>query len=367
MIHPCPLPVDWLDYLSGTGDAHLDAHLAGCESCRELVASLREDLVIPNDWSSAFADRTDATWHEERAATPSPTEFWLSSASYPHDADVAGPDTHHSFSHEDVDRVLLLVIGSTVSDHVGDVWHDVVPVLSDVERATDTDLMFTHDHNTLGTPWRAMFKYQCKVSRAQLDTRVGTLTYIGADLLEAALAGTAAEECWGTPLAGLEDPRAEVDEHLDDAMRRLRTPWLLAIDALEDHTDTEPSAHARAFDELLEFVASEVRSEDRALAAADTSTAGERVWELTTSGLHVIGSLRNDYDGNGDLLFDVRQLNATRTWRVRLVVYIRGDDVPLASEPFDLATGEHVRIGSPGPPRFADEVERLAAEVAGAR
>ena len=379
MTHPCPLPVDWLDYLSGTGDDELATHLVGCRSCRALVASLEQEMVIPDDWSAAFAGRTDATWSEERPARAEQREFWFSAPSFTmtyHAADVASGDLiTRTFSYEDVDRVLLLVVSHSDDDHING-WHDVVPVLSDIERASDTDLLIGVDHNTLGTSLRALFAHQYKVTRDQLDARVGTLTADGADLLNAALAGTVPDECWGIPLEGPDDERARLDDELEEALLRLRTPWALALGDPETVAGAPPTPApdmpADPFGDyiatVLDFVPREWEdTADRALAAAATETPGDRVWELTAPNLHVVATLENDWDGNGDLLFRVRALQADARWSVRVVVYLHGSEHPIASEPFDLETGETVRIASPaGATTFAEEVDRLGAEVQGA-
>ncbi|MGO8967756.1 MAG: hypothetical protein ACLQGN_30240, partial [Mycobacterium sp.] len=115
-----------------------------------------------------------------------------------------------SFSYEEVDRVLMLVLTDQTEEN-NFRWHDVVPVLSDVEQATETDLLIAEQESTLGGPWRALFAHQMKVAQQQLDTYVGSLSTAGMTTLLAALEGSADDSRWGIPLQGPADPRAWLD------------------------------------------------------------------------------------------------------------------------------------------------------------
>ena len=41
----CPLPIDWLEYLEGTGSSDLALHLSECRPCQILLDRLRQELT----------------------------------------------------------------------------------------------------------------------------------------------------------------------------------------------------------------------------------------------------------------------------------------------------------------------------------
>lgn len=373
MTRSCPLPVDWLDHLDGEGESELAEHLAGCRSCQTLVASLREKTptTIPADWSEAFTGRTDAFWHEDRPTNPAPGEFWFSAPDFEMDELIVGELTQaktSSFGYHDVDRVLVLVLTHHDHDHVG--WLDVVPVLSDVESATDTDLVFSSEENTLGAPWRALFAHQLKVARGQLHTRVGSLSDAGVSTLFAALAGDADDARWGVPLQHPDDPRGRLDDELDEGLRRLRTPWLLLHDADdydEETGDNNPGLHLVAHEPergdepehagvfWLAPVGEPLH--EFALAAASSPTAKKHFWAVEREPLKLAGKLDVDWQ-KGLLIFVITTASLPHASRVRLHVVAAGKEY--ASEPFVPAEDTTVPLADGV---MTAEVDKLGAEV----
>jgi len=380
MTRSCPLPVDWLDYLDGEGEPELAEHLAGCRSCQALVASLQAHApaTVPSDWTDEFVGRTDAVWHEDRPAKPAPAEFWFSAADFELDELFVAPAKHSKrFSYRDVDRVLVLVLSHPDEDHIG--WVDIVPVLSDVESATETDLLFSADENTLGAPWRALFAHQLKVARRQLDTRVGSLSELATRVLTAALAGDFDDRRWGVALEHPDDPRARLDEHLDEALRRLRTPWLLLHDADElderrgednpglEFPANEPDRWGRPRDEIahrdlahrnlywLAPVSEAVH--EYALAAASSPRTSGSLWAVDREGVTLVGTLAVDFP-RGLLTFVITAATLQHARRVRMHVVAAGTQY--TSEPF--VPAEHTTVPL-AKDVTAAEVERLGAEV----
>jgi hypothetical protein len=377
MTRSCPLPVDWLDYLDGEGEPELAEHLAGCRSCQVLVASLQAETptTVPTDWTEAFSGRTDAVWHADRPANPAPAEFWFSAPDFELDELIAGEVKYgktSSFAYHDVDRVLVLVLSHPDEDHLG--WLDVVPVLSDIEAATETDFLFSAEENTLGAPWRALFAYQAKVARRQLDTRVGSLTGLGASTLFTALAGGGDDTRWGVPLQHPHDPRARLDDQLEEALKRLRTPWLLLHDAddrNEQAGDDNPGLQLVAPSSAPEPELSDESEpagvfwlapvseplHEFALAAASSPTAKKDFWAVDRGALKLAGKLDVDWQ-KGVLIFVISAASLHHARRVRLRVVAAGKEY--ASEPFVPAEDTTVPLAKDV---MKAEVEKLGAEV----
>lgn len=376
MTHTCPLPVDWLDYIQGPGDTTMTRHLEDCGSCRTLLTHLQSEQPTSTGWAAPFLGATDAVWTEDRPAKPAPAEFWFSAPNFePSHAMFAGAgaSVDNVFSYRNVDRALVLIIDAPVETHDTTYWLDVVPVLSDIEAATDTDLLLTTEESTLGSPWRAVFAHQCKVTTAQLDTRVGALTDIGAATLTDALEGTVGEDRWGVALQGPDDPRARLDEHLEQAFLRLRTPWLLATETAEqqskpkrklivvpDRPGTEHSHHAEDVSARvlwLKPVTATDQAHEFALAAASTATAAARTWVLDHELLVLHGTLDMDYQ-HGLLVFLITAATVKRVMQVRMAVLAHGNEYH--SDPFTPHLNLKVCFAS-GVTRQA--VERLGAEI----
>jgi hypothetical protein len=369
--------VDWLDYLDGFGDPDLGEHLAGCLSCQAVVASLRAETpsTVPSDWAEAFTGRTDAVWQEDRPANPAPAEFWFSAASFEL-ADVIAADKKQGeasrFAYHNANRVLVVVLTHPDDDHIG--WIDVVPVLTDIEAATETDFLLTAEENSLGSPWRALFAHQVKVARQQLDTRVGSLSELGASSLWAALSGEVDNTRWGVALQHPDDPRARLDDEVEEALRRLRTPWLL-LHAGDGETDEEqtsdenpqPGEHSREpefqFPEQLERAdlfwlapVSEAQHE-YALAAASSPTAPKELWALDHQALQLAGKLSVDWQV-GVLIFVISSVRVQHAKRVRLHVVAAGKEY--ASEPFVPSEATTVPLAEG---ITTAQVDKLGAEV----
>jgi hypothetical protein len=368
MMPGCPLPVDWLDYLDGDRP-DLKTHLDECLACHALVASLREQPVtsIKDHWAKSYIGNLEAVWHEDRPAMPALAEFWFSASDFAlSSVNTLAAQTGSTFSYEGVDRLLLLVVSHPDNDH-NTQWLDVVPVLSDVERATETDVLFEADENSLGTPWRALFAHQCKVARGQLDTRVGSLREAGQMVLTAAFNGSLDERRWGAPLQHPADPRAFLGQELDEAFLRLRTPWLLVCEAddadeaargpylvrdvLPQPSETRPDAN------VFWLTPVEEPPPQLALAAASSAEQAKEFWALDSEDFKLVGRLHVDF-AKGLLLFAIVSIELKRAKRLRLHLVAFGEtheSEVFAPEPdVEVPLAEQVPI---------EAVESIAAEV----
>jgi hypothetical protein len=367
----CPLPVDWLDYLSGDGERSLAEHLNECVSCQTLLASLADTQgsSFNSDWANAFVGRTDAVWHEQSGKQPTRGEFWFSAPRFELNGAGVNGINGASFSYKDVDRVLLLVIDEQIQENDLS-WVDVVPVLNDVERASETDLLFTENDSSLGGAWRALFAHQMKVATPQLDTCVGSLATVGAATLLAALEGLADESRWGAPLQGPFDPRAWLDRNFECVLVRLRTPWLLIKEAgLVDGNEsfranlrlltTKPDElhYAHEAGEIYWLVPVKDPPHELALAAASAATRKPEVWKLDSPLVQLVGKLEVDW-GKGVLVFLISAATLRAAVRVRLRLFAHGEDH--MSEPFVPAKDVKVTLA---PEVSSEAVEKLGAEV----
>ncbi len=361
----CPLPIDWLEYLEGQSEfaAGLEKHLADCPSCQVLLATLEAAPVttLNSDWAASFRGRLDRVWHEERPLTPARAEFWFSSSRYelPKEAPLAkgGGFALPSFSYENLNRTLLLVVGDPQPERGFD-WVDVVPVLSDVERATETDYIFCSTESSLGSPWRAMFAHQTKVARGQLDTRVGMLQGSGIQALHDVLNDSDDESRWGLALEDMYDPRAFESEYFEETLRALRTPWLVVSEAAgssaattsnvfilrqPEHRVTKPDpGHGGDV-----YWGHQLVEPPEGLAAYAASTVAPKpgLWELDATAFRLLGKLKL-HKPTGFLAFLVWEVELRQPHQLRLVVrtheareYVSDAFTPVADSEVPIAEG----------------------------
>ena len=173
----CPLPIDWLDLLEGRpSEANLD-HIVTCPSCTALVERLQlpaeQAPVRAISWPLGPASRS---WTEGSQPHMAFGQIWLSSPSY-----VEG-----DFSYETNLRVPLVILEFD-ERHDGS-WVDAVPLWTEPELSTPSDLLLDADATTLETPFRAMFDLQCRLAVRQLEGCVGALTLAGREVVQTALA-----------------------------------------------------------------------------------------------------------------------------------------------------------------------------------
>ena len=368
MMRGCPLPIDWLDYLDGDRP-DLEKHLRECLTCQALIVSLRSQPIdsLQTNWAEPYIGRMEGVWTEDRPRMPAQAEFWFSSSNFELAVRSSDAQAWPTFSYQGVDRTLLLVVGDPEVNHNVQ-WLDVVPVLSDVERATETDVLFEAGENSLGAPWRALFAQQCKVARDQLDTRVGSLWEAGQMVLAAAFGGDLDDARWGVPLQHPGDPRAFLDPEYEEVLELLRTPWMLVSEVaagegeqqigprLVPLASPEPGRAKTATNVFTLHPVYQSRGE-LALAAASSAEDLKEHWELDSPEFKLVGSLRVDYD-EGVLYFVVKNVELKTAKQLRLHLVAFGERHP--SAPFAPAPDISVSLAKAVP---IDAVESLEAEV----
>lgn len=353
----CPLPVDWLDYVDGSRDPQMDAHLDSCPSCAVLVRSLSEEpaAVPPAGWAERFRGRTSASWRFEPADEPVFGELWLSR---PQRTQLAYPaDTR--------DGIPLLIV-SDPFDETGIRWVRVVPVRSDVEDATPTDYLLNGEETTVGCPWRLVFSHEGPVPNAWLAGRVGCMTSEGRERVLKALSAQGDPRRWGSP-AGVAAGTRSDDRFWNLAVQQLRSPWLQHL----SDPDMRPAAlHDRA-QELespsadtplganVHWLRPETPSARLAFAADSTGAGAEPVWKLEAP-VRIEGRLRLEWS-TGRLLFHVDSSGCPQpVCRVRLFATTADQAQQWWSEPFELSDGADIPLAEEV---FPHVISELGAEV----
>ena len=351
MSDSCPLPIDWLDYLEGEMPERLTAHLRDCPSCSEVVSLQRQQpgSVQDQGWFERFRYMDGGRLVEEAVASPGVAELWLSAGSWRfHDTEYKPPE-----------RSLVLVLSDAISHESEEPsWFDVAPVRTDVEVALPTDFLVTADESSYGCPLRVVLSMECKVERRQLESRVGSLADV--DIVISALGERNAEWRWGNPLEGPEDPRLSWETSFLETLDALRGPWLQFLDGIGREQASDPLTDDAELGDLLFFpVEWQAHGPEPALAAAASGHEKVRRWQLKTNNFRIDGSFSVDWDA-GSLVFSIDHFWAPDTIRLRLHVYLKGEDEPRTSEVFQPVEGYRVLWPEP---RVPDEVEKLGAKV----
>ena len=144
----CPLPIDWLDHLEGRAvDAPVDleAHLADCRRCQALVAELRAHSV--GVVLTAYGGRTEAPkWPAEERADVAVGDVWLTKPAEAID-----------------ERQLVMIVDER--DEFDQTWYSAVPLTTETDLATDSDLLLDSGDTSLGVPLAAQFRLQTPLAR----------------------------------------------------------------------------------------------------------------------------------------------------------------------------------------------------------
>jgi hypothetical protein len=205
----CPLPIDWLEFVEGRDDYQFALHLAACRPCQILVAELRSQsrerlrpsrLPSANEWprwSETLLPKTEAHFGEIR---------WTASVL--------------ASSNRPIPRVPVLVLSDAWQEHDA-YWCDVVPLSTDFEDATSLDLILRQNESDLKLRWSVLLRHQTVAATRDLDSRIGSLTQAGLEIVRQALNGEAPPSRFGTALEGYHDSRARLPEHIATVIRLL--------------------------------------------------------------------------------------------------------------------------------------------------
>jgi hypothetical protein len=140
-------------------------------------------------------------------------------------------------------------------------------------------------------------------------------------------------------------------------MEALRGPWLQYLDSAERAGE---DGNAVADAEILDFFPKDwVEEAERELVAASSGGKRKTQWELKSPHLQMAGIF--EFEGKTEILcFAIQQLVSERPLRLRLVLYVKGNDEPKESEEFKPEEGRRVSWALPYGP---GEVAGLSARV----
>lgn len=350
---PCPLPVDWLDYIEGQTTAELDQHLRECASCTLAVAALTaQDPELSDDSWVATLPVLEPV-RRERGVEPSFGEFYFASGS---------PQTHAGVPQEALDAVVAVVIGD-VFNEAGIDWVPVVFARTDVEEAVATDYVLDHDQNTLGAPWRLIFGQQDPIPLSQLSERIGATSGSGTDALQRALAGDGNALLWGSEF-GAAAGADQLDRHWLAAVKSLRAHWArhLTSGAWEDtgleltpsgSGDVEPSAKVSWL-----FLA-HTREEPTALAAEGALDVVDKQWVLS-SAAGVQAAFFAHASLSEGLSLRVRELSDALRGHTACLILVARPDHRWRSDPLVLDHEAHISVPLKVGPA---EIQRLGLEL----
>lgn len=223
----CPLPIDWLDYLEGRevdSAVDLDAHLGDCRRCQALVDDLREQSVGVelSPYDEAALARAPKWLEKERAAV-AVGQVWLTTG--------AGK------SETLLRRQLVLVVSER--REFERTWYSAAPLTTDTDLATSTDLLLAPEDTTLDVATAVQFRFQTPLAPEQLESFVAETTVSGRELVAAAVAGAAASDRFGPPIARPNDRRLRRIEETRDLMSRLASVYGAALNEAEKAEETE--------------------------------------------------------------------------------------------------------------------------------
>ncbi len=208
MAERCPLPIDWLDFLSGENDVDLRHHLDRCPSCREVVRLLR---TTPRSGASAAAAIASGLPMKPLAVEvgfePQPGQIWLTKGAF----------ARHGYAYTDHPRTIVLVTAAGAESH-GERWLYAVPLMTDVENALDGDLVLQPTETDLGMACRVPLAQQIKLSTSQLEGVAGGLKASGMEWLNLALDGRLPMDHSGAPAEGADDPRLDQTPEMTEAL-----------------------------------------------------------------------------------------------------------------------------------------------------
>jgi hypothetical protein len=316
---PCPLPIDWLEYLEGAHSEELISHLPECRPCQLLVEELRRERRPPLRPSRVPDVGSWRHWCEIKEQSAAFGEIWWT-IGLPKSLETA------------MTRVPVLVL-SNVWHEKGSSWCEVAPLSTDFERATSLDLILRWSETDMEVPWRVLLRYQTIAELCDLDTRMGKLTEEGHAVVQDALAGLLSMERFGSPIEGDDDPRVELPEPLDNAIRELGRTYACILEP--DNNEASPNCLLTF--ELRRFRRPAVEPESLSLAA-ESAVGDEDTWwvaEIPNKGR--FGGRVEHRFGEDELLFQIEDIieeEAGLSSRAWLTFWSRRLPEPVTSQQF---------------------------------
>src|SRR5262249_22065397 len=173
-----------------------------------------------------------------------------------------------------VRRFSTLVLSDAWEER-GRFWCDVVPLSTDIENATSVDLLLRRGDTNIGVPWRVLFRYQTVAAIRQLEQSIGSLTEEGRAVVRAALIGRAPDERFGSAIESSDDPRTQIPEELDYALRIIGQDYAQILEIGEAKA---PAARVLSFEMRKGSIKSVTEKTTFRLAAATDAEQEGNLW-----------------------------------------------------------------------------------------
>ncbi|MDQ3740716.1 MAG: hypothetical protein M3320_00510 [Actinomycetota bacterium] len=229
-ISTCPDASEILERLEGSLDAQesqaVDLHLEGCAACAALRSTL-EERALPVALPDRRAElRRPQQWVERRRESVAQWDLWLLRTLAPPELASLG-------------RMPVVVLTKPFQEY-GSGWVEVAPVATDPQRASSSHAVLAAAESHVEQPLRVLTELAVVVPNDTLDAWIGELAAAARERVSRVLEGRAEPGDVGVPLTGTDDPRAERDEPLVEAVLELRRPYAEAVEAALLEEAVEP-------------------------------------------------------------------------------------------------------------------------------
>jgi hypothetical protein len=261
----CPDLFQWADWLSAdTADDENEAHLRQCAGCAARVGALRGTVNVELPIHDHGTLTADICFESYPYAPPSVGDVWLSARNYSWDGG----------SYRDLDQLMFVVVNENVCEQ-GRRWLDVAPLSTNVELATDRDLVFQTHHSTLNMQLACLPHHQLYLAWEQFDSKVGEIVEDAFNVLVRSLSATAPAEWTGTAYDSAYDPRLDVEQQFLGVVERLREPYLSSLNDAVRAIEASPENTAGEDLQLFIPLLHELRHQQAAALAAASRAASE--------------------------------------------------------------------------------------------
>jgi hypothetical protein len=277
--------------------------------------------------------RTFAPWPTNQRS-PTRGDIWWSAASY------KGPA-----SYEELDRMAFVVL-----DHFEEAeekWVDAAPIWHDVDLANDMDLVFEVKHTSLESPLRVQLRREVTLAYAQFEEKLGEVRREGMELIDAALAGNADLDVFGTAYDGPDDWRLLEDTWAPRLVEKLQGPYFATLDRVAKAvSEGDPEQKMEVAPLVVALRARLVdlpRSADHEFALAAATGPRRKVIRLEMEEPTFAADLRAELM-RGVLEVEIREVAASWLGQLELLIGLN-DGSQVASPPFRPKKGETITFG----------------------
>lgn len=341
MKQECPLPIDWLDFLETGGTGPLEEHLHSCTSCQRVVELLQGQPALSA--SETAVDGVTALKANGVPGSPRQGQIWI--ARSPFDA--------HGYAYS-LELKPLLLITSEPTSAAGDMWFRAAPLSTDLENATDSDLVLGRDGSGIGVDTRVILQMARRLAASQLEACFGQLNRDALQRIRDARQNVLAAEYAGAPLEGGDDPRLWANEQLAETMAVLAGySWHVREDVAQapevkrtsDVLISDVSAGAKVFLGVLDRFHTAHAETAFAFRLAAKSAESHDVqhfrWQESAERLLIVSAVHEMWGG------DYIRLKIERVAGLsdQIVVVSQSQSGRLTTEPFVPTVGAEVEFG----------------------